>query len=360
MSFDPTELLIREALADEADRAVDPAIVLAELRRGRSRAIRYRAPVVVAAAVAVVAAVAVAVVPRVVHRDGQVADSPAAVTDQNMLLVGLDESGIADSIVLTHLGRDGTASAVSLPRDSVVNVPGYGLRKLSSAYVQARTDALAQGHNQADADDAGARTLTATVRDLTGVGVDHYAVIDMAGFDRLSTAVGGVTVCLSAPSSDSISGAAFPAGHQQVAGPTALAFLRQRRGLPNGDLDRIVRLQAFLRSLVHQVLTGPTLTDPRALTTLLDTVRDNVRVDPGWDLLAFAAQLRGVHPDGLRFETVPIADMQTKTADGAYGIGLAPDQVRSFVQAFTTGNPATATTPTPSGSTPPDDVPCVN
>jgi LCP family protein required for cell wall assembly len=360
MSFDPTELLIREALADEAGRAVDPDIVLAELRRGRSRAARYRAPVVVAVAVAVVAAVAVVVVPQLVNRDGQTADTAAATTAQNVLLVGLDEQGTADSIVLAHLGQDGTASAVSLPRDSLVNVPGYGLRKLNSAYVQARTDALAQGHDQADADEAGARMLSTTVQDLTGVGVDHYAVIDMAGFDRLSTAVGGVAVCLNAPSSDSLSGAAFPAGLQKVAGPTALAFLRQRRGLPNGDLDRIVRLQAFLRSLVHQVLSGPTLTDPRALATLLDTVRDNVRVDPGWDLLAFAAQLREVHPSSLRLETIPIADMQAQTANGAYGIGLAPDQVRSFVQAFTTGNPASATTPTPSGSTPPDDVPCVN
>jgi LCP family protein required for cell wall assembly len=363
MSFDPTELLIREALADEASRAVDPQIVLAELRRGRTRTVRHRAPMVVAAAAVVaVAAVAAVVVSQVSHRDGPAVGSPAAATNQNVLLAGLDGFGNADSVVLTHIGRDGAAEAVSLPRDSWVDMPGYGMHKLSFAYPQARADALAQGSNQAEANEAGARKLTATVQNLTGAVVDHYAIVDMTSFDRLSTAVGGVPVCLSAASSDPYSGASFPAGHQTLTGPAALAFLRQRHGLPGGDLDRVIRLQAFLRSLVHEVLAGPTLTDGRALTTLLETVRDNVRVDPGWDLLAFAAQLRGVRTDRLRLATVPIANPQIRTADGGFGIELVPDQVRSFVRTLTTGEPAITAPPTPVGSStlPPDDVPCVN
>jgi LCP family protein required for cell wall assembly len=353
MSFDPTELLIREALADEASRAVDPQIVLAELRRGRTRTVRHRAPIVVAAAV-VVAAVAAVVVSQVSHRDGPAVGSPVAATDQNVLLAGLDGFGNADSVVLAHIGRDGAAEAVSLPRDSWVDVPGCGMQKVSFAYPQ--------GRSQADANEAGARKLTATVQNLTGAAVDHYAIVDMTSFDRLSTAVGGVPVCLSAPSSDPYSGAWFPAGHQTLTGPAALAFLRQRHGLPGGDLDRVIRLQAFLGSLVHEVLAGPTLADGRVLTTLLETVRDNVRVDPGWDLLAFAAQLRGVRTDSLRLATVPIANPQIRTADGGFGIELVPDQVRSFVRALTTGEPAITAPPTPVGSStlPPDDVPCVN
>jgi LCP family protein required for cell wall assembly len=215
MSFDPTELLIREALADEASRAVDPQIVLAELRRGRTRTVRHRAPIVVAAAV-VVAAVAAVVVSQVSHRDGPAVGSPVAATDQNVLLAGLDGFGNADSVVLAHIGRDGAAEAVSLPRDSWVDVPGCGMQKVSFAYPQ--------GRSQADANEAGARKLTATVQNLTGAAVDHYAIVDMTSFDRLSTAVGGVPVCLSAPSSDPYSGAWFPAGHQTLTGPAALAF----------------------------------------------------------------------------------------------------------------------------------------
>jgi LCP family protein required for cell wall assembly len=366
MSFDPTEILIREALADQANRAVDSQTVLAELRRGKVQTGRRRGPIVVAAA-AVVAIVAVGavVIPRVLHRDGPAVGSPptATATDQNVLLAGLDKSGNADSIVLAHSGRDGAEAAVSLPRDSWVNVPGYGMHKLGSAYALARTDAIAQGHNQADADEAGARTLTATVRELTGAAVDHYAMVDMTTFDQLSTAVGGVPVCLRAASHDPLSGASFPAGRQTLTGPAVLAFLRQRHGLPGGDLDRIIRLQAYLRSLVHEVLTGPILTDSRGLTTLLDTVRGTVRVDPSWDLLAFAAQLRGVRQDNLRVGTIPVANLQGQGPDGMAVIELAPDQVRSFVQAFTAAEPATTAAPTTNSSSsilPPGEVPCVN
>jgi anionic cell wall polymer biosynthesis LytR-Cps2A-Psr (LCP) family protein len=120
------------------------------------------------------------------------------------------------------------------------------------------------------------------VESLTGVEVEHYVVVDMAGFDRISTAIGGVPVCLRQSTRDPLSGASFSAGQQAVSGATALAFVRQRRGLPNGDLDRIARLQAFLHSLASKVLTGPALTDVRALTTVLAAVRDNVHTDPGW------------------------------------------------------------------------------
>ncbi|WP_158889183.1 LCP family protein [Amycolatopsis anabasis] len=361
MNLDRTELLIREAFTEEADRAVDPRVVLAGLHRGKPRR-RTPALMVAAAAAVVLAAVTAVVVPRLVPDPA--ADSPAApaaAVDQNILLAGTDGSGFTDSIVLAHLGRDGAASAISLPRDSFVDVPGYGMRKLNSAYAQARADALAQGRDQAGADEAGARTLADTVRRLTGVAVDRYAVVDIAGFDRLSTAVGGVPVCLRAATHDPLSGASFPAGRQTLAGPNALAFLRQRHGLPAGDLDRIVRLQAFLRSLVHQVLAGPVLTDRRALNTLLDTVRTTVRTSPGWDLLTFADQVRGLRGDALRIGTVPIAGMDLRTPDGGSAVELAPEQVRSFVQAFTSGG-ATAAPPASGGATvlPPDDVPCVN
>jgi hypothetical protein len=77
-----------------------------------------RAPVVVAAAaMVVVAAVVAVVVPQVLHRDGPTASAPAAASDQNVLLAGLDNYGNADSIVLAHVGRGG-ATAVLLPRDA--------------------------------------------------------------------------------------------------------------------------------------------------------------------------------------------------------------------------------------------------
>ncbi|SFI97536.1 LCP family protein [Amycolatopsis sacchari] len=310
MTPDRTEHLIRAALAEEARHRPDPALVLSTLDR---RPRRNRTPVLVAAAaLAAVVAVAAIVVPRMLQRGEPVVGAPPGAVDQNVLLAGIDDAGFADSVVLGHFGHDGTASLVSIPRDSWVDVPGFGMGKLNSAYAQ-----------------GGANTLVRTVQELTGVHVDHYALVDMSAFGALSSAVGGVPVCLSAATHDSVTGASFPAGQQVLEGSSALAFLRQRHGLPNGDLDRVVRLQAFLRGLANQALSGNLLTDAQRLNALLNVVRTNVRTDPGWDLLAFAGQLRSVRPGEVRTGTVP-TEGETRSTSGS-SLGLDPAKVRTFV-----------------------------
>lgn len=327
MTHDRTELLIRAALTEEADRRPDPARVLAQLEH-RSAPSR-RTPVLVAvAALVVVVAVAVVLVPRALHR-GEPVVGAAPAAEENVLLVGLDDIGYADSVVLGHFGRDGTASFASIPRDSYVDIPGVGKGKLNSAYAAGRQAALNQGHDEAAADEAGARTLADTVGQLTGTHVDHYGIVPMASFGSLSSAVGGVPVCLRAAAHDPMSGASFPAGQQVVEGQSALAFLRQRHGLPKGDLDRVVRLQVFLRGLVDKALSGNLLTDAQRLASLLDIVRADVRTDPGWDLLAFAAQLSGVH--AVKTGTIPVADGELMIPGTGAVIGLDPAQVRAYV-----------------------------
>ncbi|GAB2986295.1 LCP family protein [Amycolatopsis acidiphila] len=311
-----TERLIREAFAAEADRAVDPRLVLAELERRRARP-RRRGLILVAAVAAVVAAITAVVVPQALHRSAPPVATPPATT-QNILLVGLDDGGNADSIVLGRLGGDGSASAISLPRDSWVDLPGLGMGKLGSAYAR-----------------GGASTLLGAVRELTGTQADHFVLVDMAGFAKLSTAVGGVPVCLRNAVHDPFSGTSFPAGQQVLAGPAALAFLRQRHGLPNGDLDRIVRLQSFLRSLANQVVTGGKLADQGFLTT----VRDSVRVDQGWNLLDLAGSLSQVHD--LRVATIPVGDNGFVSQVNAFQVD--PAQVQAFVRDFTGGTGGTGT-----------------
>jgi LCP family protein required for cell wall assembly len=190
--------------------------------------------------------------------------------------------------------------------------------------------------------------LVATVQALTGIRIDHYATVDMAGFGSLSTAVGGVDVCLRAASHDSFSGADFPAGRQTLSGPRALAFLRQRAGLPNGDLDRVVRQQDFLRALVAKVSSGDTLRDPKALAALLTAVRENVEVDQGWDLAAFARQLAANPAAGLA--TIPVT-----IRNDAGTLNLDPGAVRIFVGDFLAGTPKPGND---SAGSPPVD-PCV-
>ena len=85
---------------------------------------------------------------------------------------------------------------------------------------------------------AGARTAIGAVEGLTGLTITHFAAVNLAGFAQISEAIGGVPVCLNKAVDDSFSGAKFSAGQQTVSGPQALAFVRQRHGLPGGDLDR--------------------------------------------------------------------------------------------------------------------------
>ncbi|ROS43592.1 LCP family protein [Amycolatopsis thermoflava] len=328
MTTDPTEQLIRSALHAEADRRPDPRVVLAGLRQAQPR--RSRTPLLVVAAAAVVAvAVAAVLVPRMLQRSAPVVGTAPA-TDQTVLLAGLDDHDTTDSVVLSRFGRDGTAALASIPRDSLVDIPGFGQGKLNSAYSRGKEAAQQQGRDENAAAEAGARTLVDTVQQLTGTHVDHYAVVGMAAFGQLAHVLQGVPVCLRAATHDSRAGASFPAGEQVLDETKALAFLRQRTGLPNGDLDRIARLQAYLRSAANEVIGGGRLADPAFVSALISTVQRNVRTDPGWDLLSFAALVRDTRPADLRIGTVPITGSDLDTPYGAV-IGLAPGEVRTFV-----------------------------
>jgi LCP family protein required for cell wall assembly len=323
---DRTEQLVRDAFAEEAARAVDSREVLAAVRGRRPRR-SYGLVLATAAVVVVVAAIAAFVVPKVFQESNGM--SPAdeqqrtqAVTPTNVLVVGTDTDGNTDSVVLARLVADGSTSVVSLPRDSWVSAAGT-MTKLNQVYRQYGVD-----------------TLAAAVGDLTGVHVDHWAVLDMAAVPDLVTGIGGVEVCLRSAVSDSYAGIDLPAGKQVISGAQALAFLRQRHGLPNGDLDRITRLQAFTASLLAKL-------DGEHLPALVDAVRGHVRTDPGLDVLGLAQGL--VAGDSPRFGTIPFTNSDFQMPGGGSAIEVDPAQVKQFVADLP------STPPTDS-----DGVPCVN
>jgi LCP family protein required for cell wall assembly len=313
----------------------------------------------------------------------------APTTDQNILLVGLDTRTDAhgnplpqalldslhagsstdggddtDTMIVLHVPADGSAvTAISIPRDSYVPLAdGYGTHKINSAYARAaqsaRTDLTAQGVSgpqlEVQAAAAGARTAIRTVEKLTGLTITHYAAVNLAGFSSLSQAVGGVPVCLNAAVHDTYSGADFAAGRQTVEGAKALEFVRQRHGLPDGDLDRIRRQQAFLAGLASTMLSADTLTDPAKLQAVISAVQGALTIDQGWDLLAFAGQVQGITSGAITFRTIPIVSeaLHTKTDGDAVQVDLA--QVKAFVQGLANPAsvaPAPSPEPTPAPST---------
>ena len=202
----------------------------------------------------------------------------------------------SDTIILLHVPEDGGAAvAFSIPRDAYVDIPGFRTDKINAAYpaVSALTAERLIGEGvrdrawiDAESARAGRVALIGAVEQLTGVTVDHFAEVNLLGFYDLTRAIGGVDVCLKAPVDVVLSGARFPAGPRTFRAD-ALAFVRQRHGLPEGDLSRIRRQQVFLAAVAAKILSGGTLTDPAKLGGLIKVVHQSVVLDQGWDLLAF-------------------------------------------------------------------------
>jgi LCP family protein required for cell wall assembly len=236
----------------------------------------------------------------------------------------------------------GQATAISIPRDSYVPIVGErGKHKLNSAYrrgVQEAEKALtAQGVTGPALDrrarEAGRQKLIASVENLTGVTIDHYAEINLAGFVELTEALGGVTVCLNDAVRDSYSGVDLPAGRQTVSGAGALAFVRQRHGLQGGDLDRIARQQAFAAGLAQRLQSGNALTNTDRLNQLVRIVSRHVVLDRDWDLDQAITQLRQFTGENLVFRTIPTGRVDLRTPVDGIAVEIDQDAVRAFVAA---------------------------
>ncbi|MFB9929707.1 LCP family protein [Amycolatopsis halotolerans] len=304
--------------------------------------------------------------------------------EQNILMVGLDtrtdaegnplpedvldqlhaggaEDGgdTTDTMIVVHIpAGGGNATAISIPRDSYVQLAGkFGKHKINSAYtygqIARKNELKATGESGAqletDSAQAGAKTAIETVQQLTGLTITHYAAVNLAGFYYVSQAVGGIPVCLKAPVKDSYSGANFAAGQQNVAGAQALQFVRQRHGLPNGDLDRIKRQQVFMASMAKTILSAGTLTDPGKLDALIGAVKKAVVVDTNWDLLGFAQQLHGMSAGSINFVTIPVVSITLKTPNDGDAVQVDPKQVQQFVREQT----GSASAPSSSAGAPP-------
>jgi LCP family protein required for cell wall assembly len=232
----------------------------------------------------------------------------------------------ANVLMLVHLAGDGAkATAISIPRDDYVSLPGapdgiakgkikqaYGFafdqehRKLVAAGV---TD---QSSLEQQSRDAGRREEVDTVAQLLGgVPIDHFVEVTMVAFYQLAQVVAPITVCLNEDTRDSYSGADFHRGYQQINAAQAVAFVRQRRDnvhpqLNFSDLDRERRQQAFIASLVYQLKQAGTFLNPVRLRELITVAKQNIAADTGLELLSFAQQASALTGGNITFTTLPI------------------------------------------------------
>jgi LCP family protein required for cell wall assembly len=215
----------------------------------------------------------------------------------------------SDTVILVHIPPgNAKATVMSFPRDSYVTIPSY--TDSSGSTVAAHQAKL----NEAYAI-GGPNLLVATIKQLTGLPVDHYLEVNFDGFRNIVNAVGGVTLCVTTSRSDSDSGDHLTAGtHPNVSGNAALAFVRDRKGLPAGDLSRIQDQQYFLSQLMKKVLTAGTLTSPIRVASLMSAVTGSLTVDKGFGLAQFKAL--ATHLSSLSASKVTFVNLPITTAAG--------------------------------------------
>ncbi|AKS35405.1 LCP family protein [Mycolicibacterium goodii] len=268
--------------------------------------------------------------------------NPLSPEELATLRAGDDVSTNTDTIILVRIPNNGTsATAISIPRDSYVEAPGWGKMKINGVFGDVKLDRMKQlveveGEDPAvaepEATEAGREMLIQTVANLTGVTVDHYAEIGLLGFALITDALGGVNVCLNQPVYEPLSGADFQAGWQKLNGPQALSFVRQRHGLPRGDLDRVTRQQAFMASLAHEAISSKTLSSPATLGRIQDAVQRSVVISDGWDIMDFVSQLQNLAGGNVAFATIPILREDGWSDDGMQSVvRVDPQQVRDWV-----------------------------
>lgn len=161
------------------------------------------------------------------------------------------EGARADSIMLLHVAENGQTVAISLPRDTWVDIPEYGENKLNASYAF-----------------EGPALLVSTVENLTGLKVDHYVEIGMGGVANIVDAVGGVELCLDYDVDDELSELTWTAGCHVVDGRKALAFSRMRYSDPMGDIGRAERQRQVVSQTVKTALTPSTLLWPSSALAL--------------------------------------------------------------------------------------------
>jgi LCP family protein required for cell wall assembly len=246
----------------------------------------------------------------------------------NILLIGTDKRtgkgnegygdagsvGHADTNILLHLSKDrSNATALSIPRDLIVNIPDCPTKQPDgSEKVIPGTDNVR--FNTSLGQDG--RTPSCTVRtvtELTGIKPDNFMVADFNAVKTLTEAVGGVEVCLGKNIDDPDSHLKLSKGTHNISGEQALAFVRTRHAVGfGGDLSRIGLQQQFLSALMRKLSSNSTLSSPTKMLKLAETGTKALTVDSQLDSIGklkdLGLELGKLNPKNLTFTTVPVVD----------------------------------------------------
>ncbi|MEU7553819.1 LCP family protein [Streptomyces sp. NPDC044571] len=246
----------------------------------------------------------------------------------NILVIGTDKRsgagnegygdaesvGHADTTILFHVAKDRTnATALSIPRDLITNVPACPTKQPDGSTKTVPATKGTRFNTSLGQEGRDPGCTMRTVKELTGITVDHFMMVDFNAVKVLSTAVGGVPVCLAKPVDDKDSKLKLDAGEHRLQGEDALAFVRTRHALGTGsDLDRIKTQQQFLSSMMREMKSKETLTSPKKFFSLAEAATKSLTVDSGIGsidkLTNLAGELKDMNLKNVTFTTLPVLD----------------------------------------------------
>src|SRR6201996_7170227 len=278
---------------------------------------------------------------------------------ENILIIGSDSrfglsgsygKGLvtdqSDTTMIMHIAANRQwAEVVSIPRDSYVSIPAckMGNGQMSAAQTFKINEAFALGNLDGNNTALGVACTLKTVEQDTGIYIDHFVVVNFTGFQNMVSALGGVQECNTQPINDPLSGLKLTAGRHLLDPKQALTYVRSRYTLGEGsDLERIMRQQAFMSSLIQRVKSK--LLNPVAIYRFLDAATKSLTIDTklggATGLYNLASSLRSLPSSQVAFFTLPTYPRsEVDPADTANVLWTQPEDGKIF-QTFRDDVPA--------------------
>ena len=319
-----------------------------------------------------------------VHLENEVEGEPAPEFSAikggvNLLVVGSDSrkgqdkvfgredstGDLNDVTMLLHISEDhSNASVISFPRDMYVPIPGCP-NPAGGTY-----NAMSSQKINTTLTYGGLACTVLTVEELTGLKIPYAAEVQFSGVMAMSTAVGGVEVCVAEEIEDKQTNTYLKAGKHTLEGLEALQFLRVRHGVGDGsDLTRINNQQVFMSALLRTIKSSDTLSDFTKVYSLAKAATANMQLSTSLNspdtLVSIALALKDIDLDKLVFVQVPTYYVDSGVAPlqpdfGDMFTAIAAD--KSIELGGTTGRGATKdpdapATPEPTASATPTPEP---
>ena len=183
--------------------------------------------------------------------------------------VGVD-GGRTDTIMILHTGS-GPSLLLSIPRDSLVPIPGHGTTKINAAFAY-----------------GGPKLLVKTIQQDTGLHIDHYVEIGLGGFVNIVDALGGVQICPKTKVVDKRANLKVKKGCQTAGGATALGWARSRHAFALGDIEREQHQREIVNQIGHKAKSVWTVLNPFRYLSLSKAASTSLKVSKGTSLISMA------------------------------------------------------------------------